>query len=186
MTWLKLPDDFTDECWDLSDGAFRLMVELLNYSNKKLLDGLVPLDEFRRFARNDDRDLAELLGGGWVAREGAAIRIVFCQEWQPTRDQQLARAKRNQENGRKGGRPRKPPPPETQVETQVDTPDGNPTGLVGSGRSGSTKGDHLQSAGARAKKAEPVVTDWPTAEIPRDDEWSSPDAPGTILAKGAA
>jgi hypothetical protein len=42
MTWAKLSDDFTDDCWTLSDGAFRLHVEGLVWSNRKLLDLVIP------------------------------------------------------------------------------------------------------------------------------------------------
>lgn len=35
MTWTKVSDDFTDECWTLSDEAFRLHIEGLTWSNRK-------------------------------------------------------------------------------------------------------------------------------------------------------
>ena len=34
MTWTKLSDDFGDDCWELSDAAYRLHVEGLLWSNR--------------------------------------------------------------------------------------------------------------------------------------------------------
>lgn len=39
MTWTKLGDEFADECWTLTDAAFRLHTEGLLWSNRMLTDG---------------------------------------------------------------------------------------------------------------------------------------------------
>ncbi len=39
MTWTKLGDEFGDECWTLSDAAYRLHVDGLVWSNRKGTDG---------------------------------------------------------------------------------------------------------------------------------------------------
>jgi hypothetical protein len=44
MTWTKLSDDFSDDCWQLSDAAYRLHVDGLNWSNRKLLNCLLSKD----------------------------------------------------------------------------------------------------------------------------------------------
>ncbi len=54
MTWSKLSDDFPDDCWTLLDGAFRLHVEGLCWSNRKLLDCRIPNGHLRRFATDGD------------------------------------------------------------------------------------------------------------------------------------
>lgn len=166
MTWTKLSDDATDEMWSLSDAAFRLHIELLNYSNKKLLDGRIERDELRRCAKRPEA-LDELVAGGWVELDGDYIVVGFHQEWQPTRAQVLATAERNRQNGRKGGRPRKPTPPDGNPS---GNPDGNPEGLVWSGTGqASTEGDHLRSAGAReepiADERTGEVRGWAVAEL---------------------
>lgn len=67
MTWTKLGDEFLDSAYDLSDAAFRLHVEALMYSNRRLLDLVVPKREVRRFAGTDNVDAAtaELADAGW-------------------------------------------------------------------------------------------------------------------------
>lgn len=67
MTWTKLGDEFLDAAYDLSDMAFRLHVEALMYSNRRLLDLVVPKREVRRFTGSDDLDAAvsELVESGW-------------------------------------------------------------------------------------------------------------------------
>ncbi|MGC7224587.1 hypothetical protein RBA13_22790, partial [Mycobacteroides abscessus subsp. massiliense] len=42
MTWTKLSDDYGDDCWRLSDAAFRTHTEGLCWSNRKLLDLVIP------------------------------------------------------------------------------------------------------------------------------------------------
>ncbi len=64
MTWTKLSDDFSDDCWDLSDAAFRTHVEGLVWSNRKLLDCHIDLGETRRFAKHEEA-INELLAARW-------------------------------------------------------------------------------------------------------------------------
>ncbi len=151
VTWTKLSDDFTDDCDQLSDNAFRLHVEGLCWSNRKLLDCLIPKEHLRRFATRPD-SVAELVATGWWSDEGDHYAIEHHACYQKTRAEVVARQKRNQENGAKGGRPPGPPrevPPrkrrETHVETQVETDVGsrkeidNPDGLASGNPSGLTK-----------------------------------------------
>jgi hypothetical protein len=115
MTWTKLSDDFGEDCWTLTDAAFRLHVEALMWSNAKLLDGRITKDDLRRFARDPDaaNTVTELLACGFWIDDGDAFVIVHHLLHQPTREQVIAFRQSRRENGRKGGRPRKAKQPET-------------------------------------------------------------------------
>lgn len=117
MTWTKLSDDFAEECWSLSDAGFRLLVEMLNYSNRRLMDCLIPKDELRLFAKRPEA-VQELIAGTWIADVEDAYEIRFHSLYQPSRSQVIAIRDRNARNGSKGGRPRKADA-ETQMETQL-------------------------------------------------------------------
>jgi hypothetical protein len=128
VTWTKLSDDYSDECWDLSDAAFRLLTEMLLFSNRKLLDCVIPKDDMRRFAKRPDA-ITELVTGGWVTDEGAAYRVVFHSKYQATRESEIKRQNVARVNGSKGGRPPKPGrerKPETQQQTRVGFGEGGP------------------------------------------------------------
>jgi len=116
VSWSKLSDDFSDDCWTLSDKAFRLHVEGLCWSNRKLLDCRIPKDDLRRFAKHPEA-VDELLAVGWWTDEGDYYVIRHHSQYQRTREQVLAQQAINAANGRKGGRPRKP-------RELVDTPPG--------------------------------------------------------------
>jgi hypothetical protein len=108
MTWTKLSDDFGDDCWTLSDTAFRLHVEGLVWSNRKLLDLRIPKDDVRRFAK-DPEAVVELVAAGWWSEDGDAYVIRHHGQYQRRREDVLKQQEANATNGRKGGRPRKPP-----------------------------------------------------------------------------
>lgn len=107
MTWSKFSDDFSDDCWTLSDTAFRLHVEGLVWNGRKLLDLRLPKEDVRRFAKHPDA-AAELVSVGWWTDEGDHYVIRHHGAYQRTREQVLAQQAANTDNGRKGGRPRKP------------------------------------------------------------------------------
>ncbi len=127
MTWTKLSDDFSDDCWTLSDAAFRLHVEGLIWSNRKLLDLHIRKDDLRRFAK-DHTVAPELVAVGWWSDEGETYVIRHHGTYQPTREAVLARQAANSANGKKGGRPKRSGtgagreitemPPSTTPETQ--------------------------------------------------------------------
>ena len=104
MTWTKLSDDFADDCWTLSDEAFRLHVEGLTWSNRKLLDLLVPKVDVRRFAKHPDAT-AELVAVGWWTDDGDHYTIRHHADYQRSREDVVKQQSANQANGRKGGRP---------------------------------------------------------------------------------
>lgn len=120
MTWTKTSDDYPDDCWTLSDRAYRLHHEGLTWSNRKLLDCRIPMDDLRRFARHGGDGVAELLACGWWREVGPFYEIVHHATYQRTRDEVLAQQERNQRNGRKGGRP--PKASREIVENPVEKP----------------------------------------------------------------
>jgi hypothetical protein len=134
MTWTKLSDDFSDHCWELSDAAYRLHVDGLIWSNRKLLDCVLDKDpdEMRRWTKRPEA-AAELVKLGFWTDEGAQCRIRHHALYQRTREEVIAQQERSKKNGQKGGRPPGPPrekPPRkrgnetqslTQMETQVET-----------------------------------------------------------------
>jgi hypothetical protein len=125
MTWTKLSDDFTDDCWELSDAAIRLHVEGLVWSNRKLLDLCLRKDDMVRWAKRPAA-AEELVAAGWWRDEGQHYVIVHHADYQRTREVVLKLQERNQRNGASGGRPPKVPrerftPQETQMGCQVET-----------------------------------------------------------------
>lgn len=131
MTWTKLSDDFADDGWTLSDEAFRLHVEGLVWSNRKLLDLVLSKDDVRRFAKHPEA-VTELVDGGWWAEAGDDYVIRHHGSYQQTRTDVLARQERARKNGaRSEGRPPKVPRErftETQVGTQTETQVGSDVG----------------------------------------------------------
>lgn len=168
MTWTKLSDDFTDECWTLSNPGFRLLVEMLNYSNKKLYNCVIPKDEFRRFAKHPEA-LPELVDGGWVVDLGEGVEILFHASYQREREMQLAMQARNVANGKKGGRPRKP---SFMPDNPDGNPDGNPEGRVGSGQDSSIR------EAVTTTKSEVVNT--ATGEVTSELSWAVTAIPGSV------
>lgn len=111
MTWTKLSDDFADDCEVLSSDAFRLHVEGLIRSNRKLLDLRLEKSRIARWVWCPEAAasaVVELLAVGWWSDEGDHYLIRHHGIYQPTREQVLAQQERNQRNGKRGGRPPKP------------------------------------------------------------------------------
>ena len=108
MTWTKLSDDYSDDNWTLSDAAFRLHTEGLNWSNRKLLDLRLAKDEMRLWAKRPEA-APELVANGWWRDDGDAYVIVHHGCYQRTREQVLNQQEVNQQNAQKGGRPKGPP-----------------------------------------------------------------------------
>jgi hypothetical protein len=104
VTWTKLSDDFSDDCWQLSDAAWRLHVEGLIWSNRKLLDLRLAKDEMRLWAKRPEV-AAELVASGYWQDRGTDYVIVHHGAYQRTRDAVLKQQQANRSNGRKGGRP---------------------------------------------------------------------------------
>lgn len=141
MTWTKLSDDYSDDCWTLSDAAFRLHTEGLIWSNRKLLDNVIPRDDLRRFA-HDPSAVDELLDVGWWSEVDGCLVIRHHAGYQLTRERVLRRQATSAANGRKGGRPAKARERSgTQSETQPLTqPETYADGTGRDGKGSSTEG----------------------------------------------
>lgn len=97
MTWTKLGDEFGDAAAALSDAAHRTHVDALNWSNRLLLDLVVPKLHLRRFAFSPAVDVPqpdtcpvvrELIEGGWWEDRDEAWYIgLRWPEWQRDRAQ---------------------------------------------------------------------------------------------------
>lgn len=120
MTWAKLSDDYGDDCWTLSDAAFRLHTEALVWSGRKLLDCRIPKDDVRRFAKHPDA-AAELLAVGWWTDDGQVYVIRHHAVYQRRRADVLAQQQANAANGRRGGRPRKPREQAADLAAETDS-----------------------------------------------------------------
>lgn len=85
MSWTKLGDEFSDEAQDLSNAAFRTHVEALLWSNRRLLDLVIPKRDLKRFAEAPDPGDAaeELVAAGWWQDAGDSWYVgVHFAEWQ--------------------------------------------------------------------------------------------------------
>ena len=105
MTFTSLSDDYSDDCWTLSDAAVRLHTDGLVWSNRKLLDLRIPIDDLPRFSRCPDA-IGDLLKVKWWRREGDVYVIRHHAQYQRTREQVVAQQEANRINGAKGGRAR--------------------------------------------------------------------------------
>lgn len=108
MTWTKFSDDFSDDCWQLSDAAFRLHVEGLVWSNRKLLDLVLRKDEVQRWAKNPEA-ATELVDRGWWEDRGDRYFIVHHGAYQRAADAVVHQQKINRANRAKRGKAAKPP-----------------------------------------------------------------------------
>jgi hypothetical protein len=105
MTWTKLSDDFTDDCWTLSDAAYRVHSDGLVWSNRKLLDCVIPKEDVYRFAKRPEA-VQELLDAGYWSDLGTAYVIRHHAQYQRLREAVIRQQEANAANGAKGGRPR--------------------------------------------------------------------------------
>ena len=104
MTWTKLSDDYSDDLYALSDGAFRLHTEGLVWSNRKLLDCVITPQDLQRLSNPDKvTELVEL--GVWEETTLGWI-IIHHSIYQRSREQVMNQQRKNQMNGAKGGRPK--------------------------------------------------------------------------------
>ena len=107
MTWTKLSDDFTDDCWELSDGAHRLHIEALVWSNRKLLDCRISKEVMARWAKHPEPQfISELLDCGWWRDDDDAYVIIHHSVYQRTREQVVRQQTVNRAAGKRSGRER--------------------------------------------------------------------------------
>lgn len=155
MTWTKLSDDFSDDCWTLSDAAFRLHTEALVWNGRKLLDCRLPKDDVRRFAKHPEV-VDELLSCGWWTEAGDVYMIRHHAQYQRLREAVVAQQEANVKNGAKGGRPRNPreqasavtsKPSETQSGSEPLSGSGTERDRTGQNRTGTApkEGNHAHA-----------------------------------------
>ena len=101
MTWTKLGDEFTDECWTLTADAFRLHVEGLVWSNRKGMDGQLAKDDMLRWAHRPEA-AEELVAIGWWEDHGGHYKIIHHIGYQRTREQIAKQSIVNRANRAKG------------------------------------------------------------------------------------
>lgn len=85
MTWTKLGDEFSDECADLSDAAFRTHTEGLIWTMRRETGGYIDARHLKRFAESPHVNAAvdELVACGWWSIERQGYRINHHMEHQP-------------------------------------------------------------------------------------------------------
>jgi hypothetical protein len=151
VTWTKLSDDFSDDCWQLSDKAFRLHVEGLLWSNRKLTDLRLNKNELRRWAKHPEV-VSELVEIGWWSDRGDHYLIIHHGMYQRSREAVLKQQEANKRNGKKGGRPSrelvtdlKPKETESVSESQTER---DRTGRAGTREAGESEAVLPMAAGA--------------------------------------
>jgi hypothetical protein len=107
MTWTKLGDEFADECWTLSDKAFRLHTQGLLWSNRMLTDGQLAKEDMRRWAHHPD-SAEELVSVGWWEDRGGHYQIVHHLGYQRTRKQIAKQSIANAKNANRRWSKKKP------------------------------------------------------------------------------
>ena len=125
MPFSSLSDDYSDDCWTLSSDAFRLHTEAIVWSNRKLLDCVIPKDELRRFAKHPEA-ASELVAHGYWTETADAYVIVHQARYQRTKEAVLAPA-----GSQQGERRQRWPPAEgttRTVQTIHRNPFANPFG----------------------------------------------------------
>lgn len=187
MTWTKLSDDYSDDCWTLSDAAFRLHTEALVWSNRKLLDCVIPADDLRRFAKNPEAAPELVNVGWWVLTDDGFYVIRHHATYQRTREAVLNQQSANATNGAKGGRPRKPGrerhgtprPSETESLSESETErDGTGRDWTGLDVEASTSArDDDDSEPDSWSSSFAPDDDAPDLEALARDGWATPSAP---------
>jgi hypothetical protein len=106
VTWLKLPDDFADDCarMKLSDAAFRTHIEGLLWTMRRETGGFLDDRDIARAIEtvNPTAAIAELTAVGfWQPLGTGGLRIVHAMQHQPEPDLIAKRREASQERVRK-------------------------------------------------------------------------------------
>jgi len=144
VTWTKLSDDFSDDCWELSDAAWRLHAEGLVWSNRKLTDLKLYKGDMVRWAKRQAA-AEELVANGWWQDWGDHYEILHHGAYQRSRDAVIKQQEANRKNGKRGGR-RIAPSREQAADLKPPQPDSLSDSLTqrdGTGRAWTGKGVDL-------------------------------------------
>ena len=138
MTWTKLSDDYTDQCAQLSDAAFRTHTEGLVWVMRRETGGYLSRRDVLRLAESKHAEMAvtELVSVGWWTIENDGYRIVHHMEHQPEPDLIERRRELTAERVRKHRRKKAGLPPTHDV---THARNALPNALPGSGRVGTGK-----------------------------------------------
>jgi hypothetical protein len=170
MTWLKVSDDFGDDCArvQLSDAGFRTHVEALCWTMRRETGGRIDAIDLRRFAESERAAEAvqELLDAGFWSRTDSGYMVVHHMEHQPETDVIAKRRKNDAERQRRKRRKDAGLPPD-EPASRRDSRRDNPRdpGRVGSGRDGVTSTAELR---LKEEQEQPNNHDQN-----RDDPWAS-------------
>jgi hypothetical protein len=106
MTWTKISDDFTEQCADLSDAAFRTHVEGLIWSMKRETGGMITKRDVERLAESEHAHEAvvELVEHQFWTQLDNDYRIEHHMEHQPEPDVIAARRALDAERQRRARR----------------------------------------------------------------------------------
>jgi hypothetical protein len=101
VTWLKLSDDFEEDCVraDLSDAAFRCHVDGLLWAMRRENGGFLDSLAIRKGIETQSREaaIAELLAAGFWRRAQGGFQVVHGMDDQPEPDVIAARRKADRE-----------------------------------------------------------------------------------------
>jgi hypothetical protein len=121
MTWTKLGDEFADECWTLSDAAFRLHTEGLLWNNRMTTDGQLAKEDMRRWARHPEA-AEELVSIGWWEDRGTYYQIIHHIGYQRTKEQIAKQSIANKANAdKRWGNNLPKPAEESSCDSQSDS-----------------------------------------------------------------
>jgi hypothetical protein len=155
MTWTKQGDEFADECWDLSDAAYRLHDEGLIWSNKKALDGKLNKDDMVRWAKRPGA-AEELVACGWWEDHGGHFQIIHHMGYQRTKEQIAHQSNVNRANRARGkARPVKAKQSLDESTHESSDEPSDERDRTGQARTGSTWGTDKSDGG--------VANSWPPA-----------------------
>ena len=169
MTWTKLSDDFTDDCWTLSDQAYRLHSEGLIWSNRKLLNLQIPKDDVRRFSKHPEA-VTELLAGSWWTDRGDYFEILHHARYQRERDAVIKQQTVNRENRAKRGQASLPARELVTFTTSNDSLNDSSNEMDRTGQAGIKELDQPENVSVNSRTGEVTdlgeVTSWHVAPIP--------------------
>ena len=133
MTLIQLPREAFDENHRLSDAAWRTFTEACYWSTNRQLDGLIPINDVRRFANTPDPAAAitELIDKEWIYERGDHYelgehgKLLLTRERQELRRAKWREKKRKQRQRTTATSAAQLSPPQT---SRGDSPDGLPPG----------------------------------------------------------
>ena len=161
MTWTKLGDEFGDECWTLTDAAFRLHAEGLLWSNRMLTDGQLSKDDMKRWAHQPEA-AGELVDRGYWEDHCGHYQIIHHIGYQPLAEsvRRVSLANRANAEKRWAKKTRQQPPNkdssnDPSCDLQCDSHNDSHCDMDGTGRDGPGQ----QNRGTSLRNGQPKKSD---------------------------